>query len=303
MGTMITFYQFQNRSRKSYLLSLILSASLLSALEVQAYCGLEHCPIISQPQHPDKWAVGLSWRMVSFKKEGKKIGFQQVTTRLEWRPSPRFILGSDLPITLPLTDSKYLYGFSNPLVFAEAVVPYESETRLAFGSQFELPYGGISKGFATNHLMAMPYAVVSRFFGAISLSTRLGWGTSIPYRAPKPSTPSSNTALGTTAISSRVAHVHQLPEGATAFVEPHSNRDLLYRIAVAYKAPMATTEIQISGAHAFEAGFSPQNAFSTGLSVAFRYNDHLTVLPELRLPLTQPARFEKSAGLGFRATF
>jgi hypothetical protein len=282
----------------------MLSAVLGMAPHTAAYCGLEHCPIGYRPEQPAKWAVGLSWRMVTFKQAGREVGFQQGTTRLEWRPSRRFILGGDLPVSAPLTASKHAYGFSNPLVFAEAALLMGEGARLSIGSQLELPYGDISEGFASNHVMGVPYAVVGRSIGAFSLSTRLGWSTAIPYRASKAAAQSRyDNPFGTSAQSARVAHLEPVSAGTATFIEPHSDRDLLFRIEGSLKFRVATAALSLNGAHAMEPEFAPENAVSFGASVEVPFGEGFSIRPEVRFPLMRPARFESAGGMGIRKAF
>jgi hypothetical protein len=295
---------FLFRPRVFPLARFVFAVGLAMASVGSANCGLDHCPIGFRPDQAAKWALGFSWRMVTYKQGGEGVGFQQGTARLEWRPTANSTLGAELPVSAPLTESRFAYGISNPLLFAEAAVSSAGGSRFSLGTQVELPYGDVSKGFASEHAMGVVFASAGRAFGNYSLSSRLGWSTSIPYHASQATDPSPyDHPLGGHAVSAHVSHSQHLPGGATSFVEPHSSRDLLFRIEASRRFPVGTTSVNLNGAHAMEPGFAPENALSGGVSVDVPFGERYSIRPEIRFPLTQPSRFESAGGVGIRRAF
>jgi hypothetical protein len=242
--------------------------------------------------------------MVTFEQEGREVGFQQGVTRLEWRPSRRFILGADLPVSSALTDSRHAYGFSNPMLFAQAAAIIRNGANLSFGGQCELPYGDVSGGFASNHAMGVAYGAANGSIGNTSVAIRMGLSTAIPYHVSRSTDVSPyGHPLGSTTLAAKIAHAKHEHAGSTSFIEPHSDRDLLFGIEGSRRLRIGTAALNMNWAHAMESGYLPENAISGGVSFEVPFGERLSIRPEVRFPLMYPARFESAGGIGIRNSF
>ncbi len=288
-----------------------------------AACGLAACPVATKP---GSYAVGLQWRMTEFQAAGRDVSVQQGHLRLEWLPLRLPLhLGLDVAMTAP-SERVTSAGWANPMAFVEASLPsagFLGAAQFSLGLQAELPFGDTEGGYASDHAMAVPYATLRYPLGSFALTARAGWSVAVSLHQEDEATEGEEEVaalpLARSARTGRVAHAaktshtahsahaghgdHAENAGGPAFVEPHSDNDVLFMAGVEWTRGFVSVGAALHEAIAVESSYSPRHALEGALFCRFDIGGRFQAVPEIRFPLSDEARIDGGGGIALRALF
>jgi hypothetical protein len=267
---------------------LLLIALLGPAARPARPCGLNHCP---RPGLAVREQASLAWSVdhTELAPPSGSGSFTQGALHLRVPLGARAVLGGHLPFGYLRSATEGHWGLANPMTYGEWRLRPAAAQALTLGLQFELPFGDVHGGIASEHAMAMPYAAYVYRGGLGAAQASLGFASRLPG--------------GHAHAAAAVDHSAHGGPAAPLEAKPHAPYELLYRISLALprEAFRMEPEAFLSGARVAFAGAGEQvHHLGLGAALGLRVSRSLLLKPRWERQLTHPARFGWSTGLDAR---
>ena len=252
---------------------------LLSCARVTHACRLDHAlthVALSGPYAPN-WLLESDLEAAAFDLDGTAGHYQRLTTRFEYFGLRHLDLGVSVlwaSVDRRGTPSD-VRSLGNPVLHARHARAPWTGGRVSAGLQLELPWGG-ARAVAADHTELLPQVGIAHegeLFGAFA---RLGLRWSVGGHA--------NADVGD----------HDHARDDLQLVDPHAERELLYRIGWSMHAVRSpwTHAIYVDGLRVLHGALPGDrlDQFTLGLQTGYKLSWKTFVHPGFELPLSQPAR-------------
>jgi len=220
--------------------------------------------------HPPLILLSASFQQTAFYISQVSGHYSQITPRLEFRSGGRLLVGGDFPLIALHRDDHNAseLGLGNPVSFVQYQVIANSGNEASIGLQIEIPLGNHDDGLASDHLEFLPHLTFSLAAGWIGVTTDVGFRYS----------------LGGTD--------HHDDGESLLFVEPHTDTELLYRIALLGYRPIigVTPSMYIDGQRGLGGDGEHNRTAALGFVVGWTIADSYVLVPAIEFPITKEKR-------------
>jgi hypothetical protein len=266
------------------------------SLDAQASCGLRECPAVQQVPAATAVRASAAARHTEFDLEGVQGNYSSYVSRLELTRNG-WILGATATIVTLRRSGETHTGAGNPLLFAQRRVLTRSEHRLHVGLQYEVPWGETRDGIASDHHELLPYARWALSAGRAGAELTLGYRFSIGESGGGAT---GSPSLAPIARGSGIA-LHAGHDHATAvdYVDPHAEREVVWRAAVTGPGTRLAPALGVEGRHVVSAG-EDLLLLTADLRVSVPLARRFSVEAMGTVPLTDARRYDWNTELGLR---
>lgn len=254
----------------------ILSVLFLGAGSLRASCGLQGCPltVFQGEARGDRWMASDSFHYTDFNLGGISGHYTQIIPHLHYTGLPRWTLGGFVPLVTLSAAGESHRGMANPVLLAEYQLSRGPAGSLSAGSQVELAVGDDEHGIASEHSEWVPYLSGTRKSGPIT------WAGSAGFR-----------------WSLSESHSHGAAGHMPLVVNPHEDKELLYRLAAGPVLGRTTPRLFIDGQHVVKGETKGTGFLTGGLSVNYSLSKKYSLGALWEVPLSSPRRFDWHAAL------
>lgn len=257
---------------KRFLIALFVLASSSAA---RASCGLSVCDVAGSP---GLWRAEVKAFRVAYDLDGFSGSYLQTAVTVG-REGRSWRLGGTASLVSNSPDAgHHKTGLGNPVLKVEHV-----RGPWAAGLLAEIPWGDDANGLAGDHAAAVPYAAWRPSRGAWRADLRAGYSHSLTE--------------GHGAHAAAGGHSHVL------VVNPHADREIVYRSAVMNHRERVSAEAFLDGHHALKGESDGKGFLTAGLAIDALFGKGFSAGIWGEVPLTRPRRMESRVGLRAGKTF
>ncbi len=286
-----------------YCMSLMVIVTLLILLlphRAVASCGLDVCPLDSAQAEGDERQVAEVQLPVLFQLNKFTVGdteghYVESLLRAEYRRFEHWVFAASLPIVHLMVDDDNRTGLGNGVILTEWQFPLAASLSASLGAQVELPIGDFDAGIASDHVEALPYGRITMARGRIRAGADLGFRFAVASDEEE-----AEDSLEYPLIGFLRPHTPADGDGNVLYVNPHEERELLYRAMVGYTfmddvlAPAAF----VHGQRVLSGDSETKTYVNGGFQLRCRLNQQLELMLLGEVPLTSPGRIDWRTGMG-----
>ena len=254
-----------------------------SVLPAEASCGLEVCgmPDVAPSAGDREFSFWTGARFVNFDLGPRDGHYTEIPFHL-MVPAPSPWRGGAQTSLVFLDDgTENNSGLTNLLLFAERRLGENNGASISAGGQLEVPVGDDEDGIASDHWELIPYAAVRQPTAVLPWSALAGFRFSLED-----------------------GHGHGRGRGTPLFVNPHEDKEFLYRFSVfpARRMGEFAPEIFVDGQHALDGPSDGTGFLSLGGKALADFGGW-RLGPTAEIAVTKPRRFDYKLGVAAGATF
>lgn len=269
-------------------------AAVLTATPSWGHCGLEGCPREGSPE-------GSRWR-VRGAVEARRTAFTYLRIDgdyLEIVPRVEVVEGGwQAGVLAPLVTLHFLEdtrtGAGNPVFFGQLRVSARPTHDLYVGMQGEAPWGDTEHGLADDHAMLVPYARSELRTRPLTLATSLGYRFTVFESEASSAGALAPDLAASVASTSRIAFHAGHSHAAPTLVDPHEDRELLWRALVTTARPFlrVTPALSLDGQHVVRGTEDERTFLQGGLGLRVAASRMMSIETQAAFPLTSAKRFD-----------
>ena len=138
--------------------TLIGATSLVFPCQVEAGCGLDHCPIQSSTADEHSIEIPITFHTGEFNLTASQGNFIETNLGLIVAPSSELVIGAEAGWVVLTVNGEHKTGAGNPSAFAQYSFFTSDDFVLSLGSQLEFPMPTSPTAIASAHFELLPYA-------------------------------------------------------------------------------------------------------------------------------------------------
>lgn len=248
--------------------------------------------MLSGPYAPN-WLVASEVEAVGFDVAGTQGAYQRIYTRIDYVGLRHFDLGVAVPwahVDANGTPAK-AQGFGNPVFQGRYTRSAWLGGFVSASLQLELPLGS-DPAIAADHGELLPQVGLvheGQLFGAFA---RFGTRWSLGEHTTE--TPSPGDAHKQVSGGARVSHATPETHVETQWVDPHAEREVLYRAGLSMRRMRSrwTHALYLDGLHVVRGALpgEARDQWTLGVQTGYQWSWKAFVHPTFEMPLTQNAR-------------
>ena len=274
----------------------VLVALFLGSAPAARACRLESllARLHTSGARPVSWLLATAFDATAFDLDGISGHYARVTTRAQYVRLQSLAVGAEVAvIQLHRNDlERPTSGLGNPLLFGLCPLPAWRGGSVELGLQLGLPLGDAADGLASDHWEVLPHVGVAHEGRRLDVLADGGVRVALGGGHEDCATPTATDAP-------------PLSSDTPLFVDPHAEKELLYRFGANLHDPYSTRNIAlyVDAQHVLGNDSAISSQVALGLEAGLQLGPRYRLHPGLEVPITASKREDWSLRLEVRGFF